>query len=410
MRHVGFSLLCVALWVGSGTRAKAQEPLQADELPLRGLSSQELELLGPYLDRGPVLMALFRDDQQEAPPVVLATRVEAPAARVAEVIANPTQYPQFMPALDSIVVSSRSGAQIAYDWTWRVALFTLRGSNVMTVYPGNPRRGFRIEVRATGGDFGRGRLSWRVIPDGPERSVLVLTSRVDMRDANYLADQLAGGGMAVFRSINIALSTVMVLGTRRQAEGGPRVAAGDLEELSRPPIDADALQSLANRGDLVFLELHGEDLARVSVLARMAADEGRTRAVMLDPEEFGQSLMHGSRAHVVQRTDTFVDFSWEIPLPLVGVSGQMRMTPTEDVIGVTGLSGSLRSGRWGFDTHVFRSGEAAVVGWGRFDPRETSRLLRRLIADDTDFAHGLELAAQVMVARSLRSRVMRYHP
>lgn len=410
MTRVGVALVCVALWANPGPAARAQEAAAADELPLRGLNSQELELLGPYLDRGPVLVALFRDDEQEAPPIVLAARVEAPAAQVAEIIADPTQYPQFMPALDSIAVASRSGAQIAYDWTWRVALFTLRGSNVMTVYPGNPRRGYRVEVRATGGDLGRGRLSWRVLPDGPDRSLLVLTSRVDMRDANYLADQLAGGGMAVFRSINIALSTVMVFGTRRRAEGGPRVATAELDPLSRPPIDVDALQPLANRGDLVFLELHGEDLARVSVVARMAADERRTRAVMLDPEEFGQSLMHGSRAHVVERTDTFVDFSWEIPLPLVGVSGRMRMTPSEGVIGVAGLSGSLRSGCWGFDTHVFPSGEAAVVGWGRFDPRETSRLLRRLIADDTDFAHGLEMAAQVMVARSLRSRVMRYHP
>ena len=407
MRRLGLLSFCAMFWAAGAPSAGAQE---ADELPLQGLNRRELRLLEPHLDRGPVLMALFRQDERQAPPIVLAARVEAPAQRVAEIIAEPTEYPQFMPALDSIAVSSRSGSQIAYDWTWRVALFTLRGSNVMTVYRGNPRRGYRIEVRATGGDLGRGRLSWRVLPDGPNRSLVVLTSRVDMRDANYLADQLAAGGMAVFRSINIALATVMVFGTRRRAEGGPRSSSGELGVLSRPPIDPNALQPLANRGDLVFLELQGEELARVSVLARMASNEERTRAVMRDPEEFGQSLMHGSRAHVVQRTDEFVDFSWEIPLPLVGVSGRMRMTPTEDVIGVAGLSGSLRSGRWEFDTHVFPSGEAAVIGWGRFDPRETSRLLRRLIADDTDFAHGLAMAAQVMVARSLRSRVLRYQP
>ncbi len=383
--------------------ASAQD---ASQLPLRGFTRNDLRLIEPYLDRGPVMQAVFRGRQNEAPAVVMATRVNASADRVAEVIKDPRSYPEFMPALDSISIESQQGSQTAYSWSWRIALFTLSGRNVMTTYPGNPTRGHRIDVQSTGGDLGMGRMAWRVFPDGPNRSTLVLTSRVDMRDANYLADQLASGGMAVFRSINIALTSVMVLGTRRRAEGRDR-PAGELGELTRPEIDVERLMPLIVRGDLVFLELNGEELDRVSVVSRMASTVERTRRVMLDPEEFGQSLMHGARANVVERTDEHVDFDWEIPLPLVGVDGRMRLIPSDTVVQVEGVRGGLRSGKWAFDTHRRWNNEAIAVGWARFDPRETSRLIRRLIADDIDFAHGLAIATQVMVVRSLRLRISR---
>ena len=383
--------------------ASAQD---ASHLPLRGFTRADLALLAPYLDRGPVMHSVFRDRQSEAPSIVMATRVNASADRVAEIIRDPRSYPQFMPALDSIAIESEQGTQTAYSWSWRIAVFTLGGRNVMTTYPGHPTRGHRIDVLSTGGDLGLGRMAWRVFPDGPDRCTLVLASRVDMRDANYLADQLASGGMAVFRSINVALTSVMVLGTRRRAEGAPR-PAGELGELERPDIDPERLMPLIARGDLVFLELDGDALDRVSVVGRMVANVERSREVMLDPEEFGQSLMQGARARVVERTEDHVDFDWEIPLPLVGVDGRMRLIPSDSVVRVEGVSGGLRSGRWAFDTHRRWNDEAVAIGWARFDPRETSRLIRRLIADDDDFAHGLAMATQIMVVRSLRLRVSR---
>lgn len=355
------------------------------------------------------MQSVFRSRHSDAPAIVMAARVNASADRVAEVIRDPRSYPDFMPALDSIEIESQQGSQTAYSWSWQIAVFTLGGRNVMTTYPGHPTRGHRIDVQSTGGDLGMGRMAWRVFPEGPDRCTLVLTSRVDMRDANYLADQLASGGMAVFRSINVALTSVMVLGTRRRAEGSPR-ASGELEPLARPPIDVERLMPLIHRGDLVFLELDGEKLDRVSVVGRMAASVERSRRVMLDPEEFGQSLMHGARANVVERTDDHVDFDWEIPLPLVGVDGRMRLFPSDSVIRVEGVRGGLRSGRWAFDTHRRWNDEAIAIGWARFDPRETSRLIRRVIDDDDDFAHGLAMATQIMVVRSLRLRVSRLGP
>jgi ribosome-associated toxin RatA of RatAB toxin-antitoxin module len=400
--------LCAALF-GTAAHAQAPEPPPATEAPLAGLSRADLEALAPELDRGPVLHAVFRPDNREIPEIALAVRVEAPAARVAEIIASPEHYPEFMPALDEIAIESRQGTQVAYRWKWQIALFTLAGRNTMTVFPGHPTRGHRIEVRSAGGDMGHGRFSWRVIPNGPERCTLVLATRLDMRDANYLAEQLSSGGISVQRSINVVMASVMALGTKSRAERGAP-AARELAPLERPAFDPARVASLLERGDLVFLELNGDTIARVSVAGRMGTGLDRTRAVMNDPEEFGRSLVFGSTARVVERDDTGVVFEWGIPMPLVGIEGRMRLRPSDGEVAVDGVSGSLRSGRWRFDTHVTTSGEAIVFGWARFDPAEASRLVRRLIADDRSFSHGLAIATQVMIVRSLRQRALGHVP
>ncbi|MEM1417831.1 MAG: SRPBCC family protein [Myxococcota bacterium] len=400
-----------ALVLAASPAALAQES-GADEASIRGFSPTELTLLDGALDRGPVILAQFREASHPLPSIVVALKVNAPPATVAEVIAAPEAYPRFMPALDSIRVESRQGIQTAYSWRWQVSVFELEGRNSMTVYPGNATRGHRIDVRSLGGDMGEGRMRWRVRPDGPGRSIVVLASRVDMRDANYLAEQLASGGTSVQRSITLSLATVMALGTQREAERRaghvPAPPPAELPALARPDIDPLALTPLLARGDLVFMELVGDRVARVAFAGRAGVGEDDARAVMNDPEEFGQTLVNGSTAEILETGDDgSMRFSWGIPIPLVGLAGQMRLHPSaEDVVHVEGVSGALRSGAFHFDTVTFPWGEAALVGWARFDIRETSRLVRRIVDADRDFAKGLSAATQVMVVRSLRRRAM----
>ena len=387
--------------------AQRADPTQAAEAPLRTFTVSERTLLRPHLAHGPALLAHFDDVHSDLSSIVLAGMVEAPADVVAEVVSHPESYPRFMPAMDEVTVSSQEGRQTAYDWSWRVAVFRLSGQNVMTTYPGNARRGHRIDVRATGGDLGEGRMVWRIHPEGPNRSMVVLAIRLDMRGANYVADQLSGGGRAVFRTINTVLGAVMLLGTEREAErrAGRVDGPDDLPPLERPALDMMALTALIGQGDLVFLDHRGDAVSRVSVVARMGAREEEVRPIATDPEEFGRSLVHGSRAEVVERTETHVDFDWAIPLPLVGVSGRMRLHPSDEVVHVEGVSGALGEGDWFYDVHSYPWGDTALVGWARFDVKDTARLVRGLVEDQPDMGHGLAMATQVMVARSLRNRV-----
>lgn len=409
MRTSLLTILVLSFAVGTPIAQAQREERSAESAPLRTLNAADRAVLRPHLERGPALLAHFYDAHSDISSIVLAGLVDAPADTVAEVIADPSAYPRFMPAMDDVDVTTREGRQTAYDWSWRLAVFRLRGQNVMTTYPGNARRGHRIDVRAIGGDLGTGRMVWRVHPEGPNRSMVVLAIRLDMRGANYVADRLSGGGRSVFRSINTILGTVMLLGTEREAErrAGHVDRPHPAEPLERPQYDMMALTRLIGQGDLVFLERNGAAIERVSVVSRMGARRARVRPVMTDPEEFGRSLVHGSRAQIVERTDEHVDFDWEIPLPLVGVSGQMRLHPSESVVHVEGRSGALRSGDWFYDSHSYQWGDTAIVGWARFDLTETARLVKNLIEDQPDIGHGLAMATQVMVVRSLRNRIHR---
>jgi hypothetical protein len=126
---------------------------------------------------------------------------------------------------------------------------------------------------------------------------------------------------------------------------------------------------------------------------------------MMDPEEFGKSLLHGTCAEVVEKTDQGVKFDWEIPIPLLHVGGQMVLRPSASVVAVDGVSGTLSRGKWRFDTHMYRGGEAGVIAWAHFDPSDSPKLIRKLIAGNTYFSHGFVAATQLAVMRSLRTRV-----
>ncbi|NOY91782.1 MAG: SRPBCC family protein [Deltaproteobacteria bacterium] len=401
-------LLCAAALMSVGV-AHAQPALSSViDAPLGLLNPEERRLLSPQLDVGPVLLVDL--NPAELPAIVLAARVHASPAQVAQVLTHPEGYPRFMPALDRVHVESRRGAQLAYEWSWRLAVFTLRGRNVMTTLPGSARRGYRIDVRATGGDLGVGRMTWRIHPD-PAGSFVIFSSRLDMRDANWVSGRLERGGRSVNRTINIALATVMLMGTQREAErlaGYERpAAASHASPMAVADIDLDALTPLLARGDLAFFHMRGELLDDVTVAGRMLTTVDPVRRVMEDPVAFSRSLVNGAHAEILEESAEGSLFSWGISLPLVGVTGRMRLSRDDGAVLIEGVSGALAHGRWRFDTHRFPSGEACVYGVGRFDPRETSALVRTLIGDDAYFAHGLTAAMQIMVVRSIRIRALR---
>lgn len=397
-------------WTGSALAENRTGKVDATAARLGTLDAKERRLLARHLAQGPVILTEFQNSQTDLPAVIYAAQIHAPAQTVADVIGRPGEYPRFMTALTSVDVRSRNGAMTAFDWTWGVSLFSMTGRNVMTTYPGSSDSGYRFDIRTIGGDLGIGRVMWRVYPDGPDKSVIVFSSRLDMRDANYITRQLASEGNAVNRTINVAVAMVTLLEIKAEAEkrvGSHIDAKFGAKPLRRPYVDMDALRDVLGRGDLVFMDLEGETMQSVTVVGRTGASVGRVRQVMLDPEEFGKSLLHGTCAQVVERSDRGVRFEWEIPIPLIHVGGEMMLRPSATVIAVDGISGTLSKGRWRFDTHRYRGGEAGVVAWATFDPADSPKLIRKLIAGNTYFSHGFVAATQLAVMRSLRTRVRR---
>jgi len=400
--------ILLAAWSTTALAEQQTGKADASVARLGALNQEERALLAPYLARGPVVLTEFQNRQTDLPAVIYAARINAPAKTVAEVIGKPSDYPRFMSALTAVDIRSVNGQMTAFDWTWGVTLFTLTGHNVMTTYPGDSERGYRFDIRTTGGDLGIGRVMWRIYPEGPNRALIVFSSRLDMRDANYITRQLAAEGNAMNRTINVAVAMVTLLEVRAEAErraGTFSDRAFAAKPLERPSVDMVALRRLLGRGDLVLMDLEGETLQRVTVVGRSGSSVGRVRRVMLDPEEFGKSFLHGSCAEVVERTDHEVKFDWEIPIPLVHMGGQMVLRPSPTVIAIDGVSGTLSKGRWRFDTYPYPGGEAGVIAWATFDPADSPKLIRKLIAGNTHFSHGFVAATQLGVMRSLRTRV-----
>ncbi|UCF45879.1 MAG: hypothetical protein JSU89_01510 [Myxococcales bacterium] len=405
-----FLTVFILLAASSTTALAADRSAKVDASVARlgALSPDERALLAPYIAQGPVVLTEFQNRQTDLPAVIYAARIHAPAKTVAQVIGKPSDYPGFMRALTSVDVQAVNGQMMAFDWTWGVTLFSLTGHNVMTTYPGDSTRGYRFDIRTTGGDLGIGRVMWRVYPDGPKKSLIVFSSRLDMRDANYITRQLASEGNAVNRTINVAVAMVTLLEVKTEAErrAGTHVDGKFASKpLRRPRVDMRALHPLLARGDLVFMDLDGDTMQSVTVVGRSGASVRRVRRVMLDPEVFGQSLLHGSCAEVIERTHQGVKFEWEIPIPLLHVGGEMMLRPSPTVVAVDGISGTLSKGRWRFDTYRYPGGEAGVIAWATFDPADSPKLIRKLIAGNTHFSHGFVAATQLAVMRSLRTRV-----
>ncbi len=404
-------VLALAAPLGAPRTALGQAPTDAGTARLGLLTSAERAALAPHLARGPVALVEF-NGEADLPAVIFAVRVDAPAADVARLVSDPVAYPRFMPALDSVNVESTTGSTIAYEWTWRTAIFTLTGENLLTVYPPGHRRDrpWRIEQRATSGDLGQGRFVWRVYADGPDRSLVVLSSRIDLRDANYVTRRLNRGERSINRTINITLAYVMAVGAKHEAErtaGRHVVTPVEPTPLERPEVDIRALAYLLVRGDLLFISMTGERVDQVAVAGRIGRDRARTREVMTDPREFGPALVPGSYARVTEEHGPELDFEWGIDMPLVGSSGTMHLHDTGGVVEIDATGGALEGGQWRFDTEVYPWGEAAVIGWASFDPASASWLIRAIVQGDAEFGSGLEAGSEIMVLRAIRSRAWR---
>jgi len=404
-----FVFLLVGL-VASTASAQREDAPDPETSRLGLLTRNDRIVLEPHLQRGPVALIEFSDDD-ELPAIIYATYVRAPAEQVADVVSDPTRYPRFMPALDDVTVRSRRRQMLAYDWTWRTAVFTLRGSAIMSQYPaphGRRDRPWRVEIRNTGGDLGEGRQVWRVYPDGPDRSLLVFSSRLDLRDANWVSRQI-GSQRSINRTTNMSIAHVMMMGVRDEAErlaGAPEIdTSGDMPPLRRPDVDIFALRYLLFRGDLVFMNMTGDRLDQVAVLGRLSAPLDPVRQIITDPREFGPALIPGSYANVTgEQADGTIDFEWGIDIPLVGTEGTMRLTDDGSRVMLDATSGALAGGRWLFEPVVYDWGEACVLSFGRFDPADSNWLIRMLVQGTPTFGHGIQAGSQVMVMRAIRNR------
>jgi carbon monoxide dehydrogenase subunit G len=410
------ALACATLMtaqVHAETRTPSKPAVGARQERLDGLSSDELSRLGPELTNGPVALVEFADMQADQLPAInIAVPVHARAELVTRIISDPAAFPRFMPTLDSVKIIAKHDNSIVYDWAFELAVLHMQGRNVMTVYPapaGKPEAASRITIDSEQGDLGRGRFLFRVHPRG-ETSLLVLSMRLDLREANYVARQVAKAARSVNRSANVALAFSLALHVRSEAEQRAKYAApaSAPRGLRKPNIEVGRLAPLLNRGDLLFFSTTGAaELDQIAVVGAVAQNQAKVQTVMHDAEAFGSSLVPGSKAEVVSRDATGTTFDWTIALPLVGVSGTMRMEDKPPVMSISATQGALSGGRWLFELTPVGDQATLINGWARFDFSHSTWLLEKLVSADPYLGQGIVGASQLMLMRAIRSRAAR---
>jgi hypothetical protein len=402
------SLLCFDVHAETSAQTK---PADARQERLDGLSKDDLQRLAPHLAGGPVALVEFSDQNTDHLPAInIALPVHASAELVTRIVADPAGYPRFMPVLDRVNVVAKHDNSIVYDWAFDLAVLQMRGRNVMTLYPapkGHPEAASRITIDSEQGDLGRGRFLFRVHPRG-DSSLLVVSIRLDLREANFVARQVAKAARSVNRSANVALAFSMALHLCNEAErqAGFARAPGPRHDLRKPQLDLGQLAPLLNRGDLVFLDATGAQLDQIAVAGVVGQPEAKVASVMRDAKAFGSAMMPGSKAEVVAREGPVTTFDWQIQLPLLGVSGTMRMTDEAPLMTIDATQGALAGGRWKFELAPVSAEGTLVTGWAHFGFNDSTWLLEKLVNADAYLGQGMIAASQVMLLRAIRSRSM----
>ena len=377
---------------------------------LQGLTRNDLALLDTQLQSGPVALVEFADtDADRLPGINVAAIVRAPAAELVALIQKPEGYPRFMRTLDEVEIVQRRPTTVVYDWKWQISLLSLAGRNAMTIYAPPPSRadaGYRITIDSQSGDFGTGRMVLRVLPHGPKESLLMIAMRLDLRTSNYVARKMAQAGRSMNRSANMSLAYTMLLSFRREAEkrAGKPPDTRAKPALQKPGLDVGRALPLLARGDLVLLDMSGDRMNQLAVFGLVHRQRSLVRTVMLDADAFGSALMPGSGATVIAKQDGVTTFDWDIDLPLVGVSGRMRMRDADQIVAVEAIEGALSGGHWNFEMQELAPEATMIAGWASFDLRNTSWFLRALTDADPYLGHGMSAASQVMLMRAVRSR------
>jgi hypothetical protein len=401
------ALLCL-LWVNP-LHAQPKPVYDARTGRLQSLTKADLEPLEAHLQAGPVALVEFADtDGGELPAIHVATIVHAPAATLVGLIQKPEAYSKFMRTLDEVDVVDRKSDGVVYDWRWNIALLSLRGRNAMTWYlppAERPEVGYRITIDSQSGDFGTGRISFRVLPRSDHESLLVISMRLDLRTANYVARKLALAAHSINRTANMALTYALSLGFRHEAERrvGYHTAPPSAGPQLKPEVNLRAVLPLLVRGDLVLLDMAGDAINQVATIGLIYNQRAIVRKVMLDTDSFGSALMPGSAAKVVSREGPLTTFDWTIDLPLVGVSGRMTMRDGDPVVTVDATDGALKGGRWNFETRAVNANATLTTVWASFDVRKSTWFVRALADADPYLGHGLTAASEVMLVRALRS-------
>lgn len=401
MRFYARLVSFVLLLTGVAASASAQR--------VTGLSDTERAALMPLLERG--IVALIQSNADRTlKQISLATIVRAPADAVFHLVATPELYPSYMPNISEVNVLERHENMLAYEWAWRGALLDLHGSNAVTLYRPN-----RVETTSTSGDLGRGKTRWDFYPLGPDKSLVVESLFLDVRQANWITRQLVAADPSMMHAMNLSTGLVLMLGVKLRVEQQAGVGDGKRPTggvSGRSPLDArlsvvtPALLPLLNRGELALIENDAQGrLRQATVFGKINGTADAARTILRDPTGWPAVLPQVQSTEVTSRTDQEVLFDFELGLPVVNVEGKMKMQfPAGGNLTMEVPEGDMRGGRWMWEFGAV-DGQNIVAYSSRANIARANWLIGRLVQREPLFLHGLSCASNLIALHGLQKNL-----
>jgi hypothetical protein len=400
-RHcLTLALLCLAL---RPPGALAQPVAPAPRLT--ALDPADLAALRPLALRGAAALVKVLEPAEAR--AVVAMPVHASMEVVHAVLVAGETWPQYIPAINTSVLLSRHANRAAYRFTTTGALLDL--SATCTITDVSPAR---VDVAVTQSEFGPAGARWDLYREGPNRTLVVLTTWAEPNRGHWLLRQAAVNPTYTI-GMGVAVDLALVQSVARRARtlaGNPtpvRPANNNPPpgELQAPP--PGPWWTLVSHWYVLAFQLTPEGavqqvsgIAQTNVPANAVmdhvADLSRYHALL--PVFHADGVTPGPTPDTAQAT-VRLDGSWD---RAEGTVLRRRLSPT--AVRLEGTSGELTGTQWRWDTYTNPDQTTLLCITGGVEPEVGSFFARVAVAREPFLLGGLAALRRLVWVRYLMPR------
>ncbi len=377
-----------------------------------GFNKEELKAVSDLLKRYGVV-ALAENERDGVPKAMtLAVRIAAPRDVAFSIFEDPKKFYYLSTLFEEAKILDNHDTSKAYSWASRHKLFSVVGTNTITLYP--PRR---IDVSIVKSSLGSGNVSFRFYKDGEDHTIFVLNGIVDVQSSEWLIRYLVGNSPSMRQAMNMAIGLVVIKGAKAMAEtvakGQPLrkhrtqgTRKGPLKPLR--PKDVELLTPLLARGPVILTSsLKAGRLKQAIVVDRVNAPVPKFVGAVATPTFYPQMIKAMSDIVVHEKTDQTVDFSWTLGLSVFGLTTKSRLTILPDGVTWEGLEGDLKGGLWRWQVVPNGENECIVAYHGWVDILKSTYILEKSMRREPYLEHGFMVGSNLVMLRSVKRTVER---
>jgi hypothetical protein len=179
--------------------------------PIRPLSSSDMELIKPLLNRGTVILTSSvkggRLDQ-----AAVVEKVHAPLAKFIGAAATPEFYPSMLKAVSNVTILEKTEQSTLFNWTLGLSIFGLTTKSRFTFVPDG------VTWEGLEGDLAGAEWRWQAAPDGDNDCIVAYLGWVNIAKSTYILEASMRREPYLEHGFVVGSNMVMLRAVKRAAE------------------------------------------------------------------------------------------------------------------------------------------------------------------------------------------------